>query len=294
MRKICFLLMVVLFSFSGSLHAADSDDDKSSKDFIENLGISVRQGVADKNIITKPALFQIVWPGSQDKSASYSFDIGLTPKEHLFSTKRGYFSPTIEYHRHTETSYPQDNFQTGLFGVHTVGDVTKGAALYLQGAVKYKNDKIVTGSGFLGKIDVLPKIPHLAIGSGSGSDLLRYRWQPSIGIQYEYADNVMKSRRSGNILRGSVGADLAMYPFAHSLDKHLEILFSDLYWYNFDRSGAFTDYFKRTQNLFQVSATCYFDKGSHFGVGYDYKIGENPEQGLLQQHTSMLSFKLKY
>ena len=295
MKQIYLLLMMAMLTFSGSVYGAESEDGMgSSNDFIEHLGIFVRQGAADKNPVAKPALFQIVWPGSRDKSVSYSFDIGVTPKEHLFSTEHGYFFPTVEYHRHTETSRPQDNFQTGMSGVYTVGDVTEGSAIYIQGALKYKNDRIVTGSGFLGKIDVMPTMPHLAIGSGSGSDLLRYRWQPSLGIQYEYADNVMKSKRSGNILRGVIGADVVLYPFARSLDRHLELLVSDLYWYNFDRSGGFSGSFQRAQNLFQLSATCYFDKGNHFGVGYDYKIGENPEQGLLQQHTSMVSFTMRY
>ena len=122
MKKIYAFLVVIVLHFSSPLHAAESDNKSDSSDFIENSGILIRQGVADNNI-EKPALFQMAWPGSGSDNPSYSLDIGLTTKEHLFSTVHGYFSPTVEYHRHTEISRPQDNFQAGLLGVQIVGDL---------------------------------------------------------------------------------------------------------------------------------------------------------------------------
>jgi len=161
MKKLFFLLMSIMFC-SSIIASGESTTDNNSLDVIDQLGLTVRQSADNANItaITKPALFQIVWPGSGDKSPSYSLDIGVMMKEPLFKKMLfGNFSPTVEYHRHTDISKPQDSFQAGLLGGSSVTE-----NVYIQEALTYKRDNVVSGNGLVGKFDILPLSTSLAIG----------------------------------------------------------------------------------------------------------------------------------
>jgi len=262
---------------------------------IKFLRPSLRQSVLDRNAIEKPAVLQFVHPSNSNKGNSYSIDVGLTLKLLGTVDKAGWqVGPIVEYHRQTETPKQQNNIQVGLTGICFLGDVAKVLTLYTQATLKYKSDRIATGEGLLAKIDFMPLKPAWGIGSDFGLKQLRFLWQPTLGIQYETASNVLKTGQSGEVERFYGNMEMAIYPLARTLRRNLELVIQDSYWLNINRTGGFSSEYSKDHNLFQVSLTIYFDDARHFGVGIDYFNGENPEQGLLKQKATIVAFKTKF
>jgi|GEM_PF-1006170 hypothetical protein len=289
---ILIAIPLVIPAFGGE----PTKQDSFIKKLLKYLKPSLRQSVLDKNFIEMPAMFQFVHPSANNKSNSYSIDAGLTWK--LVDNSTWMVGPTVEYHRHTETSTPQNNIQVGLTGINILGEFTNGFAMYTQATIKYKSDRIVTGDGLLAKIDFSPLRKALGLGSDIrlfGLKQLTYRWKPTLGFQYETASNVLATGQSGKVARFFASIGLGIYPFpeSHLLHHNLEFSVIDSYWLNIDRTGGFNEY-NKYHNLFQVSLTYYFDNSHHFGLGIDYFNGENPELGLLKQTDTMIALKTKF
>lgn len=269
-----------------------TNQDSFIEKLLKFLRPSLRQSVLDKNTIEKPAVLQFVHPSDGNKSDSYSIDAGLSLK--LLDTARWQVGPTVEYHRQTETSKQQNNIQVGLSVINVLGDVTEGFAMFTQATLKYKSDRIATGEGLLAKIDFVPLRSAWGIGSDFGLKQLRFLWQPTLGIQFETASNVLKTGQSGEVVRFFGNMEMAIYPLARTLRRNLELVIRDSYWLNINRTGGFSSMYSKDHNLFQVSLTIYFDDARHFGAGIDYFKGENSEQGLLRQEATMIAFKTKF
>lgn len=289
MRAILFL---IVFIFSIPFCYADGalTEQKSVLDSIGDY-ISFRQSIEDKKFIEKPATLQFVHPSDGTKD-SYSIDAGLT--WNLYKTSHWLIGPTAEYHKQTQSSKEQENFQAGATVIFIAGDVTEGVALYTQGSVTYKRDKIQVDEGSLTKLNITPLFVPWALGRDIGSELFRVTWQPTIGVQYETASDVLKSGESGNVFRGYGSIEVAFYPFAKSLRRNLSIVISDTNWPNFSRTGGYNDKYGKDNNLFRVTSSYYFDDKQHVGIGIDFKNGENPEQGFLKQKLTILSLLLKF
>lgn len=253
--------------------------------------ITIRQSTLDKNYIEKPATLQYIH--SSEKGDSYAIDAGLTINAH--ETDRWLVGPSAEYHRKTETSKEQDNFQVGLTVINTSGDVTEHLVLYTQASFKYKKDKINTGEGLLAKINFTPLKSSWLLGDAKDLGLgIKALWQPSLGVQYETASDVLKTDEHGTISRAAASVEVGIYPFARALRSNLILVVRDDYWLNIHRTGGFKDAYDNDQNLFQASITYYFDEKQHFGTGIDYSEGENPEEGLPEQAIILLSLKIKF
>jgi hypothetical protein len=258
--------------------------------FAKRFRLSLRQSVLDKNAIEKPASLQIVQVSEGEDS--YAIDVGVTFR--LLDTERWFVGPLAEYHRQTELAKPQDNFQAGLTVINITGDVTKDPVTnFVQGTLKYKNDRITTGEALLGKIDYTPLAPRAGIGTSIGSDNFEVIWQPTVGLQYESADDVRKTGLEGDEARAMANIEVAFFPWAKPLHHRLQFVARETYWHAFARSGAF-ETFGSDYDIFRASLTWYLDGGRHFGVGIDYSNGSDPELGLLRQELTTFSLKVRF
>lgn len=287
-------LVAMALAASSTASAAVATSDDPLGDFLTGVEryVKIRQSVADQSLIEKPAKFQWVRAddGNQDSS---SIDVGVTFK--VPDTAHWRLLPFVEYHRQTLTSKRQNNFQAGLGVDNVLGDVSKGLATLNQFAVSYKDDRYATGEAVLAKATTIPVNPGLEIGWGSevpvGSTLLG--WVPTLGLQYESAENVRKSRRSGHTSRVHANLDVAFYPNGKALKRRCEIVLRHAVWRNFSASPAFAALYGRSQTLFTASLSYYLDPKKRIGIGVDYVSGENPEQGLQKQKATTLALKLK-
>jgi hypothetical protein len=259
-------------------------------DWAKTYNLSLRQSVVDKNALEKPAAFQWVHAGSGDSS---SIDVGLTWSA-LNSTDWS-AGPLVEYHRQTLAVKKQDNFQAGLTALHVIGDVTDKSTItqFLQGTLNWKNDRVVIGSGGLCKATDTLLYPELGLGRTIGPDYFKVEWQPTAGLEYETASNVLKSGRKGATARAYGNLEIGIYPLAKSVRRAIELMIRGTYWRDFSGSSAYTTLFRRNHTLAQLTLTYYFDPNQHFAVALDRTSGENPEQGLQQQNTTTLSLKVK-
>jgi len=259
-------------------------------DLAKQFHLSLRQSVLDKNVIEKPASIQFVHPSNgQD---SYAIDAGLTFR--LVDTDHWFVGPLAEYHRQTQISKAQDNFQAGLTLINITGDVSKDPVTsFIQGTLKYKNDRITTGEALLAKLEYTPLAPRAGIGTSIGSGEFEFIWQPTVGLQYESADDVRKTKQSGEEARAMANIEIGLFPWASSLRHRLQFVARETCWHSFARSGAF-DKFGADYDIFRASLTWYLDTGRHFGVGIDYSNGSDPELGLLRQELTTLSLKVKF
>jgi hypothetical protein len=292
MKTRLFSLPIAILLFIPAYNEEAPKQASFLKELAKHLALSLRQSALDKNSIEKPAALQFVHPSDSSKSDSYSIDAGITLR--LLDTARWQVGPTVEYHRQTETSKQQDNIQVGLTGINVYGDVAEGLALFTQATLKYKKDRIATGEGLFAKLDITPLKSAWGIGSDIGLKQLKLLWQPSFGVQYETASNVLKTGQSGEVARAFSNIEVAVYPLARLLRRNLELVVRNSYWININRTGGFSNKYNKNHNLFQVTLTFYFDDARHFGAGIDYFKGENPEQGLLKQEATMVSFKTKF
>jgi hypothetical protein len=260
--------------------------------FFKTNHLTLAQSVFDKNSIQKPAAFQFVLPSGGTNS--YAIDAGLTWNG-LYGEWLGSLwevGPSIEYHRNTQTKTPQNTFQAGLSIVDGFGDPAT-VFHYVQAVVKYKNDRINSGQGAQVFLSYTLANWDLAVGFARGPGSLQYMWQPTVGIQYESADDVFKTKRSGEVGRVKGHLEAGLYPFGEKLQKSIELVAQETYWYDAAQEGAY-DGRQRGHNLFQASGTYWIDATHNIGIGTDYSRGDNPEQGLARQETVILSLKAKF
>lgn len=296
-RLIPLLLFLIQAKLAAAADGSASDaqlSDDLFADFQKKFRLSVRQSVADKNAVEKPATFHWVHSNDAGGSSSSSIDAGLTFR--ALDTTTLMVGPTAEYHRQTLTSKKQDNLQLGATAYYILGDQTEGLSSHHQLTVTYKDDRYTTGESVLAKITTSFLNPKLDLGFGTMVSIgsLRIVWQPAFGLQREEAENVRKTGLGGSTTRGYAHLDLALYPFGKQLRNRLEIASRQTLWRGFSRSAAFASLYDRDQSLFTVSATLFFDPARHFGLGIDYQNGENPEQGLQNQETTTLGLKVKF
>ena len=287
-----YSILLACFAVGSAVHAQDAVTPPADPlgDFAKQFHLSLRQSVLDKNVIEKPASIQFVHPSNGKDS--YAIDAGVTLR--WVDTDHWFVGPLAEYHRQTDISKPQDNFQAGLTVINITGDVTKDPITsFLQGTLKYKNDHITTGKAALAKIDYTPLAPRAGIGTSIGSGELEFTWQPTIGLQYESADNVRKTKQSGDEARVMANIEVGLFPWATALHHRLQFVARETYWHAFARSGAF-DRFSADYDIFRASLSWYLDTGRHFGIGIDYSNGSDPELGLLRQELTTLSLKVKF
>lgn len=255
--------------------------------------VKIRQTTIDKNAIKKPASFQFIIPGNKSIGNSYLIDLGITYEGCQVGAWA--ISPTFEYHRNTLIEKPQNNLQAGITAFAILGDVTEpGFVLVPQLSIKYKYDKFRTDDAMISKLELTGLYPRLAIGNLRGPIPVRYLWQPTVGIQYESAANVQKTGMKGEVLRLIGNLEFALYPYATKMRRNIELVLRITYWNNVVRSGASKDVTSSDQHLKYVGLLIYLDDGQHAGFGIDYSNGENPEQGLANQETTTISFKLKF
>lgn len=292
------LALVCFATVSSMTVHADSSTNTWWKDFndwVAEHKVRIRQSTADKNTIEKPAQFQFVSPQDGGDN-SYAIDVGLTARFWgglVGDNNTWELGPTVEYHKQTLATKPQDNLQAGLNSILVVGDVTEGMGHYFQGVAKFKRDTKNTGNGFLGQLDYTPLDKHLWLGQARGWPELKFLWQPTIGLQYESSDDVAKTKNSGDAFRGKANAEIGIYPLATTLQKRLELVGRFTYWYRFADSGEYRN-LPTDNRLWNASLNFYFDEDSHFGVGVDYVNGSDPERGLAKQELITASFKMKF
>jgi len=287
MKSFASFICAFIFLF-GQIGA---DNGPKKKTF--ELSLSLRQSVFDKNTIEKPALIQFILPSDPTKENSYAIDGGLALL-FSFNSPAWQYAATLEYHRQTEISKPQDNFQAGFSVINILGDVTEGFALYSSIAAKYKHDKIVSGEGIFIRFDSTPLLPRIGMGVTRGIKQLQVLWQPTFGIQYETASDVFKTGNSGKVVRVAFTIEIGFYPFSRMLKNSLELILRNSSWINLNRTGEYKKQFDSNQNMFKAGFSYYIDENHHIGIGLDYIKGENPEQGLLNQESTMFSLKIKY
>jgi hypothetical protein len=287
MKPIASFICAFIFFF-GHISADNSPKKKALE-----LSLSLRQSVLDKNTIAKPALIQFILPSDPTKDNSYAIDGGLALL-FSFNSPAWQYAATLEYHRQTEILKPQDNFQAGLSVINILGDVTEGLSLYSSVSAKYKHDKIVSGDGMLIKLDTTPLLPRIGMGATRGIKQLQVLWQPTVGVQYETASNVLKTGKSGKVVRALFNIEIGLYPFSRILKNSLELVLRNSSWINLNRTGEYKKQYDSYQNMFKAGISYYIDKNHHFGIGVDYFKGENPEQGLLNQEATLFSLKIKY
>ena len=86
---------------------------------------------------------------------------------------------------------------------------------------------------------------------------------------------------------------IALYPFATALKYHLEIVARYIYWHSLSESGQFGR-IADDRRLFQTGVTYYLDPKSHFGIGLDYRRGEDVDTGLRKQENITAALKVKF
>lgn len=298
MKAISSLCLFLLMTSAGVLAETNESSNPFQvvDDFAERYQITLRQSTLDKNAIEKPASVQFInaRDGAED---SYSVDFGLTgsviPNTSPNAAK-WYAGPTIEYHKQTQTSKKQENFQAGVTAIHIGGDVSEDEWVHFtQFSAKFKQDKSSVGKAFLGKLEYTPLIPDLFLGQIKGPDWLHLVWQPTVGVQFEDGSDIMKSKRSGRETRAKALGEVGLYPFGKALQNHLEFLTSFTYWRTIADSGEFNAV-RDNRTLFKTGVTYYVDPKRHFGIGAEYLNGEDVEQGLLKQENIIVSLKIRF
>lgn len=269
---------------------------KAFEDFLARYQVSLRQSTIDKNAIEKPASLQYVDARDGGKN-SYAIDVGLTASLIPNTSDHAahwYAGPTVEYHKQTQTSKEQENFQAGLTVINIAGDVAaSGWAHFTQASAKYKHDKKTIGTGFLSKLDYTPLCPRLLLGQAKGPDWLHFTWQPTVGVQVENGNNILKSTRSGTDFRAKTVLEVGIYPFAKALRHHLEVASGFTYWRTMTDSGEF-EFVRNDRTLFKAGVTYYLDEKRRVGIGLDYTNGQDVEQGLLRQENLIASLKARF
>jgi hypothetical protein len=301
---VTLLLIGVSLLAGGNTASAESESTDSFytrfNQWMSSYDVRIRSSVYNKQSFANPAVFQFISP--QDDGQEYwAVDTAISANMvKLFPgdmSDRLYLGPSVEYHRQTSTTKPQNNLQIGLDALYQFGYADQFPyAHIIQLVPTYKNDREGNGEGFFGRLEYLPVIPQLATGGYMrGPDWFLYEWQPILGVQTETADKVETTGRHGSAERFKASAELCMYPFGarRSLDRRLQIILGYTYWRAFERSGGYDD-FGRDDHLFKVGANIYLDPDRHLAIGVDYTDGANIETGSPDQRILTAAFKLIY
>src|SRR5262249_45171141 len=116
------------------------------------------------------------------------------------------------------------------------------------------------------------------MGVALGPKMLRLLWQPTVGTEQEHIAQAESNKPTGSITRGLATIEVALYPADDRLRKRLEWAIAYTGWKDFRKTEQLRDGHDK-HRLFTSSLTYYFDADRHFGVGLDYRRGENPSKG---------------
>lgn len=302
MKNVTILLLLTLgINFAGASEESTNSLYAKFNAMMAEYEVKVRSSVFNKQMFPDPAAFQFTSPQDGSGDDYWALDVGITANLTKFMASdwsdRFYLGPSVEYHKLTATNKPQDNFQVGINALYQLGYAEEFPYAHVfQFLPAYKNDRKGNGEGLLVKLEYLPVVPALATGGYiRGSDWLLYEWQPSVGMQYETADEAGAPKRDGEETRFKANVQLSVYPFGAKeyLNRRLQFLVGYTYWRATGRSGGFED-LRRDNRFFKVGINLYMDSEKHVALGVDYIDGANIEAGKPRQETITASFKLTY
>lgn len=264
---------------------------------VPNLALAdlkLRQSVADKNAITKPAVALVTWP--EHGSATYSANAGLTwefnlGKPDVDAKSQWDLGIVAEYHGNTNVEKKQDSRFAGLSVSGLIGTVLEQSIQWLPTlAVQYKGDRIADTDGLVIRGDVTVATRPLGIGRIVGPRVFGVYYQPTIGTSYEWKD--APSDESSSVLRASGSFDLVGFPLRDLFDDRLEVEASIVYWRDVTRTGAIEG--PKDNRLAQFGASYYLNSNRNYGVILQYQDGSDPIKGLADQRFTQLSLAVQF
>lgn len=280
--------------------------------------IQLRHSLEDKNQADKAAVLQWSRQAGDENSTVTELGLGVVVCE---SSGRignsGYrmsseFVPKIEYHKNTLDDKLKDTSSIGLAWTGTINKPELGLGSpdtplaqpidhVIGVTMNYKNDRVKTGEGIQTSISY-HATKFLGANVIHGKDgALPFYYSPVIAIQAESGNGV--ESESGDVARIKPSLNVVLYPMGSTLNRNLSIELSYAGWDNFSRSGPYQSYDSYQEqkviainwNLLPAPADKDGEvKYSNIAIGIEYKKGEQPEQGQLEQEITQLSLKLRF
>lgn len=256
----------------------------------------------DKNLTTKPALFQYTDPSSGDSSKLIDISIAYAfSKEN--SNKE--FSFAIELHQNTLTDKEQDtlSFKANMFTDFVSKDCKKNGQestycaeqLFGTYSLSFQQDLVKNTESIIFINEYVGQYPALKINSLLNENN-RWNWSPIAGIELE---EVIKAEedREGFVGRLYLGSDLNLKPFIGKNSKKLIITLSYRHWENFGKDERLA-IVKDSHNLKTVKVSYPLAKSKNFTLSLELARfdGENPREKKEKQvyNQVALGFKGKF
>lgn len=260
----------------------------------EPWSFKLRRSVIDKNVLAKPAQFEMLSPEKGDNS--YVIDVGLNvlPPSQLIGNSLWDFALTGEYHRNTQTEKEQNSLIMSMSILGIVGEENKQPCVILpQASLKYKYNKIENSNSIILSFDTSFLYLPLKLGRIIGWEQLGFLWQPRIGLKYENIFEAKNDGPTGSITEGYGFLDIAIFPLRARFDERLEISSAGKAWRDIYKSSEFESD-SDSYYLMEYSVIYYLDEDKHYALSLSYVDGENPTTGFQKQKYSQASFKVKF
>lgn len=252
--------------------------------------LQVRSSTTDPGKVTKPATFQVTDP-SGDGNSTHAIDLGIAlPIER---SPHWSISPSVELHRQTATGKEQDSRFAGVSATYIPRSPLESFAPVFQGDARYARDQIKDSNGALGKVTATAIAQDYWMGFPGGHDNLQFMWQPLVGALFQSSNDANGAGDSGSVLRLVGTAEAALFPRGKELQKRLSLRAGVTYWRDVNQSGGFED-LEEDRRIYRLGAAFFFDPDSHYGIGFDYVRGEDPETALPDQEYVQASFKVNF
>jgi hypothetical protein len=262
----------------------------------------IRRGIADKNVYSKPASFNLSIPDSA--GSFYSINTGITgtiihPRSSFLFQEQ---SLTAEMHKNTNIDKEQELFSLTLstWGVYNFDKgLLGGLALNSSGKFSYKRDGVLENQSVKLEYSLLP-VWHKAgiskiffLENADSSAWLGLYLEPEAGIYYE---KIVKAENGfdGSISRYYIRLNLGFYPFYdYMADGRIVIIVSRTWWQTINDDNFLAPAESKSPNLWDLSLAIFLNRSKSFGLLVNYINGSNPDQNLLDQSFWKVSFMFK-
>ncbi|WP_128543261.1 hypothetical protein [Larkinella soli] len=306
--------LFLLFVLSAAHAQTDSAAITRSVRPPQRWSLKIRQSFQSEDTRPEPAILTATFPKTGASSILIDAAAGLTGEVNQTFFIQG----EVEYHRNTLIEKEQNNFQVGIGArqfIGVVNDARSERSWVLNSNVKYNriNEKTAT-EGLLATLD-LTRFLRQPVNAGDfcrssfalnapircvfGSRQFNAFLSPNVGLEYENRWKAESDSAKGNILRGVLKAYLSVSPMTTDKRGRFLIRVFDLY---VDYTARYT--FLGTLNeaagwrpLLDAGINFpIYGAGTEFNrlsIGFSYRYGENPAQGLARQEFWLLAFKVK-
>jgi len=253
--------------------------------------VHLQQSISDKNSATKPAAFQLTFPGKGENS--YAVDLGLTAlRPSDFGRAQWDWGVAAEYHHNTLLDRKQDTREIGFTALGEYGDPATIAWLP-QVIAKYKYDGVKSTGSLVPSASMTLTNFASAIGFAKGGPGFKFFWQPTLGVELEDGVKAPSAKPTGQVSRAFGHLEAALYPAAELLKNRLEIVPGVTLWQDFAKSKQLG--IARDRHVLRtISVNYYLGSDQMFSLGLDYVNGEDPSQGLPEQRYTRIAFKVAY